>query len=251
MSRHPGLYQWIDTVVMRFSPLGKPQAVGLALWSFGMILARSCSLAAVAGLLAPLTGRSFNSMRERLRDTYREAGAKSGGRRAGLDVTLCWAPWLAWVLDGWLGTQTGRCHRCDQFGRPFCRLGRQRRLSRLCRAGRLESLEGRREACLETGMAGVAGTVPRSSARRLDGACAGGPWLVCEVAVRSHRRAGVASVPARQRAGPVPPRGLVPLEAAFQFCAVQGQSLAGAGNGVQRQEVAIGLHVAGLLGRGA
>ena len=105
MSRQPELYQWIDTVVMRFSPLSKPQAVGLALWSFGMIIARSCSLSAVAGLLAPLTGQSFNSMRERLRDTYREAGAKAGDRRAELDVALCWAPWLAWVLDGWAGTR--------------------------------------------------------------------------------------------------------------------------------------------------
>ncbi|MFM8445393.1 MAG: transposase [Methylococcus sp.] len=105
MSRHPELYQWIDTVVMRFPPLTKPQAVGLALWSFGMILARSCRLTAVADLLAPLMGRSFNTLRERLRDTYREASAKAGDRRAKLDVTLCWAPWLAWVLDGWPGTQ--------------------------------------------------------------------------------------------------------------------------------------------------
>ena len=71
MSRQPELYQWIDTVVTRFPPLSKPQATGLALWSFGMILARSCSLAAVADLLAPLLGQSFNTMRERLRDTYR------------------------------------------------------------------------------------------------------------------------------------------------------------------------------------
>ena len=65
----------------------KPQAVGLALWSFGMILARSCSLTAVADLLAPLMGQSFNTLRERLRDTYREASAKAGDRRAELDVT--------------------------------------------------------------------------------------------------------------------------------------------------------------------
>ncbi|MFZ2449192.1 MAG: hypothetical protein WAW36_01570 [Methylovulum miyakonense] len=78
MSRHPELYQWIDTVVMRFPSLSKPQALGLALWSFGMILARSCSLTAVTDLLAPLMGQTFNRMRERLRDTYREADAKAG-----------------------------------------------------------------------------------------------------------------------------------------------------------------------------
>ena len=78
MSRHPELYQWVDTVVMRFPSLSKPQALGLALWSFGMVLARSCSLTAVADMLAPLMGQSYNTLLETLRDTYREAGAKAG-----------------------------------------------------------------------------------------------------------------------------------------------------------------------------
>ena len=119
MSRQPELYQWINTVVMRFPSLSKPQALGLALWSFGMILARSCSLTAVTDLLAPLLGQSFNSMRERLRDTYREADAKAGKQRAELDVTLCWAPWLAWILDGWEGQQLAiaadATSLCDRF----------------------------------------------------------------------------------------------------------------------------------------
>jgi len=37
-------------------------------------------------------GQSFNTVPERLRDTYREAGAKAGKQRAELDVSLCWAP---------------------------------------------------------------------------------------------------------------------------------------------------------------
>ncbi len=40
-------------------------------------------------------------MRERLCDTYRETGAKAGKQRAELDVILCWASWLACILDGW------------------------------------------------------------------------------------------------------------------------------------------------------
>ena len=105
MFRHPQLYQWIDTVVMRFPSLSKPQALGLALWSFGMVIARSCSLTAVADVLAPLLGQSYNTLRERLRDTYREADAKAGEQRAEPDVTECRAPWLAWLLDGWPGQQ--------------------------------------------------------------------------------------------------------------------------------------------------
>ena len=119
MSRHPELYQWIDTVVMRFPSLSKPQALGLALWSFGMILARSCSLTAVTDLLAPLLGQSFNTMRERLRDTYREADAKAGKQRAELDIALCWAPWLAWILDGWEGQQLAIAMDATSLGDRF------------------------------------------------------------------------------------------------------------------------------------
>ncbi|TAL48390.1 MAG: hypothetical protein EPN89_07095 [Methylovulum sp.] len=119
MSQHPELSQWINTVTMRFPSLSKPQAVGLALWSFGMIVARSCSLTAVADLLAPLLGQSFNTMREKLRDTYREADAKAGKQRAELDVSVCWGPWLAWILDGWEGRQLAIALDATSLGDRF------------------------------------------------------------------------------------------------------------------------------------
>jgi len=119
MSRHPELYQWIDTVVMRFPSLSKPQALGLALWSFGMVIVRSCSLTAVADVLAPLWGQSFNTLRERLRDTYREASAKAGEQRVELDVTECWAPWLAWLLEGWSEQQLAIAMDATSLGSRF------------------------------------------------------------------------------------------------------------------------------------
>ena len=42
-----------------------------------MVIARSCSLTAVADVLASLMGQSYNTLRERLRDTFREADAKA------------------------------------------------------------------------------------------------------------------------------------------------------------------------------
>jgi hypothetical protein len=50
----------------------------------------------MADVLAPLMGQPYNTLRERLRDTYREADAKAGEQRVELKVTECWAPWLAW-----------------------------------------------------------------------------------------------------------------------------------------------------------
>lgn len=122
MTRQPEFYQWIDTIAMRFPSISKPQAVGLALWSFGMILAHSCSLSAVADMLSSLLGQSFNTMRERLRDTYREADAKAGKQRTELDVTLCRAPWLAWILDGWKGNQLAVAIDATSLGQRFAML---------------------------------------------------------------------------------------------------------------------------------
>jgi hypothetical protein len=101
MSRYPSLYQWTRVVGRHFPHLSQPMAACLALWSLGMIIARSCSLTAVAWGWVPILGQSFFTLRERLRDLYREGPAKAGDRRQTLDLSTCWAPWLKWVLRGW------------------------------------------------------------------------------------------------------------------------------------------------------
>lgn len=74
----------MDTVVMRFPSPSKPQAFGVEFWH---AIAFSCSLTAVADVLAPLMGQTYNTLRERLHDTYREADAKAGKQRTELYVT--------------------------------------------------------------------------------------------------------------------------------------------------------------------
>ena len=101
---HPeGRYPWAATVATHFPALSKPQAFGLALWSFGMVLARSCGLSAVALALAPLLGRPENTVRQRLREFYLGAAAKRGPGRAELDPAAGSAPLWRWVLAGWGG----------------------------------------------------------------------------------------------------------------------------------------------------
>ena len=77
----------------------------LALWSYGMVLARSCALTAVSGLLAAALGQPANTVRQRLRAGCYAAAAKRGRQRRELTVTTCFAPLLRWVLDRWEGTQ--------------------------------------------------------------------------------------------------------------------------------------------------
>jgi hypothetical protein len=62
MFRHSGFYTWADTVASHFPQLSKPQAFVLALWSFGMTIARSCALGAVADSLSTVFGQSFSTI---------------------------------------------------------------------------------------------------------------------------------------------------------------------------------------------
>jgi len=97
------LTQWYETVAEQMPHLSKPQASVLALWSFGIVMTRSCALTSVASLLAELVGRKEAAMRERLRDLYREASAKKGEKRAELCAESCFAPLLRWILSWWVG----------------------------------------------------------------------------------------------------------------------------------------------------
>jgi len=52
MSCQRAVYQWTEVVTTHMPHLSKPQAAVLALWSLGMVLARSCALTAVSLFLA-------------------------------------------------------------------------------------------------------------------------------------------------------------------------------------------------------
>jgi hypothetical protein len=101
VSRPAGLSQWETTVSTHLPGLSPAQATVLALWSFGMVLARSCGITSVAALLAPLLDAQENTVRQRLREWCYDAADKRGTQRQDLDVTTCFAPLLCWVLAWW------------------------------------------------------------------------------------------------------------------------------------------------------
>src|SRR6266571_9184831 len=91
MSRQDPLYAWTKELTKTFPNLSKPQLKGLAEWSFGIILARCCSLDSVASYMADWLEQPELSVRSRLREWYLPAdiksGSKHGGKRQALDVT--------------------------------------------------------------------------------------------------------------------------------------------------------------------
>src|SRR6266704_1302742 len=78
MSCHPRVTAWTLTIQAPMPHVSKPQATGLALWSLGLVLARSCTLTAVSAFLAPWLGRKENTVRQPLREFCYEAAAKRG-----------------------------------------------------------------------------------------------------------------------------------------------------------------------------
>jgi len=102
MSRHSGLSQWQQTVSSYLPHLSQPQVTVLVLWSLGIVLAQSCGLTTVAVMLAYLLDISERTLRERLRDWYRDGahkcGAKRGDKRRSLDVSSCFPALLRWVV---------------------------------------------------------------------------------------------------------------------------------------------------------
>ena len=79
MPRALELEQWRTEIAKHFPHLSQPMVMRLALWSLGMILVRSGRLTAITDWWSCRLGQPFHTVRERLRDTSREAEAKAGG----------------------------------------------------------------------------------------------------------------------------------------------------------------------------
>jgi hypothetical protein len=119
MSCHPRVTEWTAIIHTRLPHLTKPQATVLALWSLGMVLARSCALTAVSAFLATWLHRKADTVRQQLREFCYEAPAKRGTARQELVVETCFVPLLGWVVDQWEGTQLALALDATTLGTRF------------------------------------------------------------------------------------------------------------------------------------
>jgi hypothetical protein len=119
MSCRNAVYQWSTTVATQLPHLSKPQVAVLALWSLGMVLARSCALSAVATWWAVGLDRKANTVRQQLREWCYEANAKRGEHRQEVAVESCFAPLLGWVLGWWDGQQLALAVDATTLGSRF------------------------------------------------------------------------------------------------------------------------------------
>ena len=92
-------YQMQKTIEPHLPHLSQPQLTGPALWVCGAILAGSACQNAVASALSPWS--NWYNLRQRLREWLYDGGDRATPCQTELDVTLCFAPLLRWVLCWW------------------------------------------------------------------------------------------------------------------------------------------------------
>lgn len=99
MLKNQHLKDWSCIVSQQMNHLSLPQVAGLATWSFGMVMTKSSSLTQVSNFIAKVNGEKPNTLRQRLKEWYQEAEAKTGKKRSTLDVSSCFAPLMRWVIS--------------------------------------------------------------------------------------------------------------------------------------------------------
>jgi len=101
MSHQGGVSQWIAEVSSRFGVLTPAQARVLAYWSYGMVLTPSCGLTTVTMFLSTLLRTRYDAQRQQLHEWCYDAANQRGKGRREVDVSVCFAPLLGWVLALW------------------------------------------------------------------------------------------------------------------------------------------------------
>ena len=96
-------YQLVESTEQHFPDLRSSQIRGLVLWVYGTLLAKSACQSAVIGALSSIA--TFHALRQYLREFLRDGSEKATPCHTQLDVTLCFAPLLRWLLSLWKGQQ--------------------------------------------------------------------------------------------------------------------------------------------------
>ena len=92
-------YQMQQVIETHLPHLSRPQLTGLVLWVCGAILAGSACQNAVASALSPWG--AWNNFRQYLREWLYDGNDRARPCQTELDVSLCFAPLLKWVLAWW------------------------------------------------------------------------------------------------------------------------------------------------------
>jgi len=107
-----------------------------------IVLARRCTLSAVANTLSPILGKRHNTIRQRLREWYKEAPSKAGKHRCEVDPASCFAPLVGLGPQRLAMPADGVGARCDHPVRSVDRSLLELGLPGQCHPSGLEDSSG-------------------------------------------------------------------------------------------------------------
>jgi hypothetical protein len=81
--------------------LSGPQITALAMWSFGIVLARTCGQRKVIAILSSYFDEKESNLRQRLREWCWDKQDKCGKKRVDWQVSQSFSPLLKWILSLW------------------------------------------------------------------------------------------------------------------------------------------------------
>jgi hypothetical protein len=93
--------EWRAIVEKHMGHLSGPQITVLALWSYGIVMAKTCGLSRVVATLASHFEEKESNLRQRLREWYWDKQAKQGKKRVDWPVNQSFGPLLRWILALW------------------------------------------------------------------------------------------------------------------------------------------------------
>ncbi len=120
MSYQDQVWQWEHMVSSHLPQLSKPQASVLACWSFAVVMLKSVGMTQVSVWLAMLLGGKMWAWRQKLREWCYDAADKKGEHRAEVEVGLCFAPLLGWLLSWWQAQEQRLVLVVDASARGAC-----------------------------------------------------------------------------------------------------------------------------------
>ena len=73
----------------------------LAMYSFGMVITQRCGISSIVCVLSGLLDKSEDALRQQLREITYDAADKRGAKRQEIEVQVCFAPLLSWIIGWW------------------------------------------------------------------------------------------------------------------------------------------------------
>jgi len=209
MSRPEGLSEWEAELSTHLSGMNRSLVWGLALWSYGMIVARSCGITSVVAVLVVLVGRKPDAVRQQLREWYYDAEDKRGRNRSEMVVSESFGDLLRWILAWWAPDEKRLALALDAttLRQRFTVLA----ISVVYRGCAIPVAWAIVPACKPEAWRPPLGTLaaPAGAGRPdgLDGDCDGGSGLVWPLALPGHSNARLAPLLAHQSSGHYAPTG--------------------------------------------